>query len=482
GPRIVYVNDALCRLTGYRPEEILGRTPSLLAGPDCKRETILRMRQEMVAGRPFFGEMTNYRKDGSSFPAELQITPVTGSDGRVTHYLSSRRDLTERKQLHAKLSLAERMASIGALAAGVAHEINNPLAFIVSNLDYLRRELQRLPVARERPELHTALSECAAGAERVRAIVRDLKVFSRDAGDERSVVQLNAVVQSALKMAAHEIGTRARVVQELGAPPAVEVNEVRLGQVLLNLLVNAAQAIPPGESRQHEIRVRTGGELHTGAWVEISDTGEGIAPEVLPRIFEPFFTTKDVGVGTGLGLTLCHQLVTAMHGEITVSSTPGRGSTFRVRLPATARTAERVEETPRSPEGGERVEETPRSPEGGERARVLIIDDEPRIGDSTRRVLEPDFEVDVTSRADDALARIEEGRVYEVILCDLHMPGMTGMDFFEVLRERRPALADRVLFFSGGAFTQASQAFVAKHRDVVLEKPVRPERLATAIG
>ncbi len=468
GPKIVYVNEALCRLTGYRREELIGRSPMSIAGDDVEHVRFLPLRESMRTGKPYFGELINYRKDGSSFPAEVQVTPVFAEDGTITHFLSSRRDISERRELQGKLAMAERLASVGTLAAGVAHEINNPLTFISSNLEFLRRELIRSRIVLDRPELQEAVSECIVGADRVREIVGDLKLFSRDTGEVRTPVQLNDVLELALRMSSHELRPRARLVKELGTPPLVEVNEGRVGQVLVNLLVNAAQAIPVGSPEAHEVRVRTGGDLQTGAWVEIDDTGEGIAPDVLPRIFDPFFTTKEVGVGTGLGLTICHQIVKAYGGEITVTSERGKGTAFRVVLPASA-----AQPVVAEPSAAIR----PPNP-----TRVLVIDDEPRIGQSTRRVLEPDHEVDVCIRAEDALKWLGEGRLYDVVLCDLHMPGMTGMEFHRELESRMPALAERVLFFSGGAFTAASQEFVARMSEVVLEKPVRPELLEQAIA
>jgi two-component system NtrC family sensor kinase len=244
-------------------------------------------------------------------------------------------DVTDRKALQAQLVVSDRLAAVGTLAAGVAHEINNPLAFVLSNLSFLAGELQG--VSRELPpgrtaEMEEVLREASDGAHRVRQIVRDLRTFSRGDDEVATSVNVQAVLESAITMARGELKMRAQIVREYREVPLVEGNEGRFGQVFLNLLINAAQAIPEGRPDRHEVRLVL---RHSGdrVIVEVKDTGVGMAPEVRARIFDPFFTTKPVGEGTGLGLSICHGIVTGFGGEITVESEEGRGSTFRVVLP-----------------------------------------------------------------------------------------------------------------------------------------------------
>jgi signal transduction histidine kinase len=260
-------------------------------------------------------------------------------------------DITERKQLQSRLLLSDRMASVGTLAAGVAHEINNPLAYVTANLGYVHEEMGRLMERwpKEGPPCpsltHTVKSVCAAlgealhGADRVQTIVGDLKTFSRETRETQQdpirAVDVRKVLESTLSLAAGEIRHRAQLVKDYGEVPPVHGNDSRLGQVFLNLLVNAAQAIPAdGEADQHEIRVTTRTLPSGQVAVEVSDTGAGIAPELMGRIFDPFFTTKPVGVGTGLGLSICHGIITGFGGEISASSEVGKGSIFRISLPA----------------------------------------------------------------------------------------------------------------------------------------------------
>ncbi|MFL5350388.1 MAG: ATP-binding protein [Hyalangium sp.] len=251
-----------------------------------------------------------------------------------TQLASSLRQL---QGMQAQLMFTDRLASMGRLAAGVGHEINNPLAFVISNLHYVHKELQRTqgaPTEEDRKELLTAVSEAREGAERVRLIVQDLKTLSRPDDASTGLADLKVVVSAAVKIAAHEIRRRARLVEELGEVPPVLGNASRLGQVFLNLLINAAQAIPEGHVEENEIRITARLETPAHVVVELRDTGCGIAPEHLERIFDPFFTTKPVGEGTGLGLSLVHSILTALGGSITVQSQVGQGTTFRVSLPA----------------------------------------------------------------------------------------------------------------------------------------------------
>jgi two-component system NtrC family sensor kinase len=244
--------------------------------------------------------------------------------------------LQQLRQAQDQLLVADRLATLGRLAAGVGHEINNPLAFILGNLRYVQEELDRSDGAlspTEREELLSAVIEAYEGAERVRLIAQDLKVLSRQDDASYGPVELGAVVRSAAKMAAHEIQPRARFVADCEDVPPVRGNGARLGQVLLNLLINAAHAIEPGRVEQNEIRVVARRSAPGLVTMEVRDTGCGIPPENLERIFEPFFTTKPVGVGTGLGLPVCRNIIEALSGELTVESAPGRGTTFRITLP-----------------------------------------------------------------------------------------------------------------------------------------------------
>jgi signal transduction histidine kinase/streptogramin lyase len=262
-------------------------------------------------------------------------------DERTAELATVNADLQSRVQelqaTRERLIHAEKMAAVGTLAAGVGHELNNPLAYVISNLHFVAsevREAAQQSQEHERwQEVTEALTEALQGTERMRGIIQDLREFSRMQPRQRQRVELHTVLDMVLTIASGELSRSARVVKHYGSPPAVMGDETRLAQVFLNLLVNAAQAIPEGHADQNEIRLTTHTDERGYAVVEVSDTGRGIPAEVLPRIFEPFFTTKEVGVGTGLGLSICHSYVQAMKGELRVRSEVGRGTTFEVVLP-----------------------------------------------------------------------------------------------------------------------------------------------------
>jgi CheY-like chemotaxis protein/anti-sigma regulatory factor (Ser/Thr protein kinase) len=245
----------------------------------------------------------------------------------------------------------------------------------------------------------------------------------------------------------------------------------RLGQVFLNLLVNAAQAMVEGDASRNEIRVAVREEAGQVV-VDIADTGAGIAPEHLDRIFDPFFTTKPVGVGTGLGLSICRGIITGLGGEITVESEVGRGTTFHVSLPASPADEHAPTPAPSSafPASSRRGVDHAASA-GRPRGRVLIVDDEPALAAALGRSIEREYAVVVVSSGRDALDLLRRDDGFDVILCDLIMPHVTGMDLHAELVRTAPSLADRMIFMSGGTFTSRAREFLSRVTNPTLDKP-----------
>ena len=333
GQRILRVNPAFSDLFGFAREEIVGR----------KVNDLLAERSALPTAR-FGGDQRGTsvvlaRKEGGEFVADVKVADVRDGDGRVTGSLTIFRDITEQTRLEARLQVADRMASMGTLAAGVAHEINNPLTFIMGNLNYLSAELREMAKAddsSELRELEQTVKEALEGSERVRRIVRELKTFARGDEDEVGPVDVHDVLEKTLSLAKNNIRHKAQLVRDYGEVPAVHANPSKLGQVFLNLLVNAAEALPTGRAPEHEIRVKTAATEDGRVRVSVSDSGPGVPPEVRAEIFNPFYTTKPVGQGTGLGLAICHGIVTSLGGEITLDSQEGHGATFSVWLPVEA--------------------------------------------------------------------------------------------------------------------------------------------------
>jgi signal transduction histidine kinase len=370
-----------------------------------------------------------------------------------------------KRRMSERLAISERMASAGMLAAGVAHEINNPLAVIMANLDYVTGLLTKLaPDARAAgledrvKEVDPPLQDAREAVERIRGIVRDVKLFSRPHDQELGPVDVRSVIESSIRMAWNEIRHRAHIVKDFGGVPMVSSHEARLGQIFLNLLVNAAQAMPEGRASQNEIRIVTKA-VAEHVVIEVADTGTGMSKEILARIFDPFFTTKPVGVGTGLGLSLCHRMVSDLGGEIAVESEVGKGTLFRVTLPI-ATTA------PRPSVHLKRSVDSPTR-----RARVLIVDDEVTIGRALERSLAEHHDVVVFTSGKDALACIAGGQRFDSIISDLMMPDVTGIDIYEELCRIAPDEAKRMIFLTGGAFTERARAFLEHVPNPRLDKP-----------
>jgi signal transduction histidine kinase len=382
---------------------------------------------------------------------------------------------SERRELQARLAQTDRLTSLGTLAAGVAHEINNPLAYVLLNLGYVSEELARVAPADPRSsEMRLALDHAREGAERIRDIVRGLKTFSRPESEVLAALDVTHIMEASLAMVAHEIRHRARLVKDYRPVQQVVANEARLGQVFLNLLLNAVQALPEGKE-DSEIRVVIRSPGAQRVLIEVHDNGSGIAPHVQGRIFEPFFTTKPVGIGTGLGLAICHGIVTSLGGTLSFQSEVGRGSVFRVELPA-ARLAIGATAAAHALASG-----TPSPREGQQRGRILVVDDEPIVCFSLERLLSTEGEVVAVTSAAQGLARLRAGDRFDVILCDLMMPEMDALAMYDAVRAIAPDQADAMVFVTGGAFTERARTFLDQVANPSLGKPFDVDALLSLV-
>jgi len=364
----------------------------------------------------------------------------------------------ERRDMESRLAFADRMASVGTLAAGVAHELNNPLMYVLSNLHLTREEIDSRDDPAWLERVKQQLDEAIHGAVRMRHIVRDLKTFSRADDEQRGNVDVSSVLESSINVCWNEIRHRATLERNFSPTPPVDANESRLGQVFLNLLINATQAMPERKVSENRITARTYTDDAGWAVIEIADNGTGIAPDRLTRVFEPFFTTKNISEGTGLGLSICRSIIRDAGGTIEVRSELAQGTTFLVRLPPSARA--QVPQTTQAPP----------SAKASVRAKVLVVDDEPLVGRSIRRALR-EHQVQVLSSGEEAIERLCSDEPFDVVFCDLMMPEVSGMEVYDRVSARRPEIAERFVFMTGGAFTPEAREFLDENPLVCLEKP-----------
>jgi signal transduction histidine kinase/ActR/RegA family two-component response regulator len=402
-----------------------------------------------------------------------QMAANVATEARLAAEQERARLATERKALEARLLVSDRLASVGTLAAGVAHEVNNPLTYVASNLELIGERLNASDgaVAPElRRELDRMIAEARDGATRIRRIVRDLRTFARPEEERHGAVDVRRVIDSTLALAHNEIRHRAQLVRDLDDVPSVQGSEARIGQLLLNLLINAAHAIPEGDAPNNEIGVSTRAAPEGCVTIEVRDSGSGIPPEILPRIFDPFFTTKPLGVGTGLGLSISRAIATSLGGTIEVESEAGRGSRFRVVLPVS--------------DGAPAPEPEPARAEAvsSHRGRVLVIDDERMVLRSIERTLRGEHDVAAVTSAREGLRRIERGEEFDVIVSDVMMPDMTGAELYAELVRTRPEQAERMLFLTGGAFTSGARDFLDEIPNPRLDKPFDVEELRSLVG
>lgn len=410
------------------------------------------------------------------------------------------RSMTE--ALRERLMHSDRLAAIGQLAAGVAHEVNNPAAFLLGNttlglelLDAMEAKLTELRetlveklgpdhaeivaasieetgLAGDIKEQREMLQDSAEGIDRIASVVRDLGSFARIQGAEVSLVDLNRVVEAACNLTRAEVRHRAALALDLGEIPTIVGHEARLTQLFVNLLLNAAHAIEVGTSAEHRVAIKTSATNDgQGIIVTVVDTGAGIPAERIDKIFEPFFTTKPQGKGTGLGLTLCAETARSHRGSIEVESTIGEGSTFTVFIPAdTGLVADPYVPTP---DGGTLVPQT---------GRILLIDDEPQVLKSMARILGKHHDLVALTDAKEALDELSSDAAFDVVFCDLMMPGLDGPAFYDHLEAHHPDMLERVVFVSGGAVTPRTQDFVRERPVTVLGKPMRPDRLRKIVS
>jgi PAS domain S-box-containing protein len=476
---VIECNEAATRLLQIPTEELTDTAPSWLqvAPEGTPRLGWGALLDELCDGRSVRGMAI--LRDGQQVSIELRAAARKLDDGNFAFVLC--RDISRDLEQERARTTQERLATVGSLAAGVAHEINNPLAYVIANVQYALESITQWQVAetaagsseeldRKRALLKEALLEANEGARRVQRIVADLKTLARQGDDRSEYVDVERTLQWAIGVTMAEIRHRARLTRNFESLPDVRGDEARLGQVFVNILLNAAQAIEPGSVADNEIIVNAF-QREGRVVVEVLDTGPGIPNELMTKIFDPFFTTKPRGVGTGLGLSICHEIVASMRGTLTGGNRSTGGARFVVELPSVTHSQIPVGTAVK------RLGKSQSPPQN--RARVLIIDDEALAAKALGRILR-DHQVEIAEHATSGL-NMALDRDYDIIFCDLMMPELSGMAVFAEVERVRPNAASRMVFITGGTFTEEARNFATRHAERCLFKPFDSSLVKEAI-
>lgn len=453
---IVSANDAFHALLAYGNHELDGANLFALV-VETERTDVARGVAAMRPDSRQEIETRTIRKDNRILPVQLSLVARAAGRGHFCFV----RDLTRKKKEEGKLAAQAAVTAVGSFATGLAHEINNPLAVVLANVEEAGRVIVDLApsvlpaVADDFAELKSMLEEAHAAAQRVQFMVRDVRPFAC-ADDRRGRVDVNSVVESCCNIAFAEIRHRAKLVKRLGATVPIVGSEAKLAQVFLHLLVNAAHAMPEGEVADNEIVIETRQQGRSAIVIEVTDTGCGILTENAGKVFDPFFTTKPRR--PGMGLAISRAAVVAHGGEITLSPRTGGGSVARVVLPTLEAEVH---------EGA-----TTSQLESASQRRVLVVDDDPLVLRALTRILARDFEVAAARNGREALDMVRAGGIFDAMLCDLMMPELSGIELHEVLVQDDPELAKRTVFLTGGAFSGSAQTFLDTVGQPHLEKPV----------
>ena len=473
GATVLYMSPTGARMLGYADaHDVIGVDMNAWLHPDDVAIAAQRVAETMRRGRAHdLPQVYRARRlNGDLFLAEVLSVPITYDGGPAL--LSFVRDVTERRALENRLAEAERLAALGRLSAGVAHELNNPLTHLVLAVTRLRQLFASITPASAEAVLAEArckLDDMTDDLDRMMIIARELRLFASPQPTSREPVNLKDLLERALRTVeeidpAHGVRIERRHDDQVG--PA-DADPSRVVQVFINLVRNAIESLrdAPGDRLPTvTLSLRPHGDDSVAA--EVADNGPGIAPELRERIFEPFFTTKAYGAGAGLGLAISRSLIHALDGSLEVASEPGRGTTFTVVLPCWRRPLQTIE---------------PPRPSSA-RLRVLVIDDEISIGRTIDSIFEDVHDVVVTTSARDALAQLEQGQSFDVILCDVVMPGDSGVDFYDGLRQIRPDLCERVVFMTGATLGSDAGRSLAALPNIVLEKPFDLDRLEAILA
>ncbi|HEY5946600.1 MAG TPA: ATP-binding protein [Kofleriaceae bacterium] len=432
---IVFINPKASELLGTDRRSALGQPISAFLPPADAAAAADRIAAMLRHGTEFPPSEYGMLADPNRV-VEIKSTVCEWNGSPAV--LAFARDITERKAIQRRLVESDRLAALGTLAAGVAHEINNPLTYAQLSAQRVARVLDTVTMPDEvRDMLRGHLDDIHHGIKRVASITHSLHSFVSQEEDVPGAVDVEGVITRALKMVDNELRHAARLVLDISSVPPVIGNASRLEQVLVNVLINAIKARPPQASTPHEIRVALA-QSTDRVTITVADTGSGMPAAVRNRIFDPFFTTRDIGHGMGLGLSVSKSIVEIYGGDIEVDSTEGAGTTVRIQLRKHRGLAI-------VPPPAERPTRTPHV----SGLRILVVDDEPMICEILKRILRDEHDVMIATSGDDALHLLPTHR-FDLILCDVMMPGMNADDLYRRIATDHPGVERHIVFMSGG--------------------------------
>jgi len=472
GPRVVFVNPAFTKMTGYSQEEAIGKTPRILQGPRTDKTVLSRLRKNLEQGETFEGEAINYRKDGKEFDLEWQIAPIRDVAGTITHFLSIQRDITARKRFEAQLFQSQKMETVGKLAGGVAHEFNSILTAIIGQSELM---LDDLPAG---SPLRKSAAEIRKAASRAATLTRQLLAYGRKQFLKPETLDLNRVMASMDGMFHHLMGgdVDMQIIPARGLQ-AVKADAGQIEQVIMNMAINARDAMPNGGKLTLETANVTFDQESVGRYPElqegdyvmlaITDTGRGMSAEVKARVFEPFFSTKEVGQGTGLGLSTCYGIIKQSGGHISVYSELARGATFKIYLPQVDQeTKIRLQRR-----------DSPALPCGTE--TILLVEDDPALREMAATLLRRlGYNVLAAANGIEALSLKQQRDIghVDLLFTDVVMPHMSGKELAERVKALYPHT--KILFTSAYTENSIIHQGVLNKGMALLQKPFTPSALA----
>ncbi len=472
--RIEWVNPSFTRLTGYDSAEVVGRNPRILNAGEQSQEFFSHMWETILKGEVWHGELTNRRRDGTTYQENMTITPVRDEAGQIAHFIAIKLDITERRQIDLRLRQAEKMEAIGTLAGGIAHDFNNILAAMFGYAYLLQQEVAGHAAAVE------SAGEILKAANRARDLVQQILTFSRQREQKRQPLQLGPVVKEAVKFLRASLPAGIKMDVEVGANvPLALADPTQIYQVVLNLATNSLHAMEGQKGcltvqltvfKPEADFLRAHPEFGPAEYVRLTmaDTGHGMDAAVLGRIFEPFFTTKPVGKGTGLGLAVVHGIIKSHEGFVLVESQPGQGTTFRLYFPVQA-------------DASQPLLVSLKGAPAGDGQTILVVDDEETLTRVFRHLLRRlNYQVVICNHPREAIGLFRDNPAqFDLVITDLTMPDLNGI---EVARQLRAVRQDIPVILASGTNLDMNEADLsAAGICEIIAKPVSATHLAQAV-